>query len=300
MNEFELISALSSKLTQNDNSVIRSIGDDSACVRTSGNQILISCDDQIEGVHFLSSFGGFGVGYKLVVSNASDILASGGVPKWLTISLTTTPKTDLAWLEELYRGINVACTKYGIAVVGGNTAMAKELKIGATIIGETERFVARDTAKVGDLLFLSKPVGGSKAGLEALLAKQSDLITKKHLEIELPISLQPLISQYATSAIDISDGLFVDLMHIVNQSGIGFNLYDEKLLFDDELVAHLGCEKKAFEHALTSGEEYQLLFTVPKEHRDRFSEAILIGEAVEKQGIFLDSRPLTASGFLHF
>lgn len=303
MNEFELIRSLASDLGFRSDDVIRSIGDDCACVEVGGEKLLVSTDEQIEGKHFLEHFGGFGVGYKLMVSNISDILACGGIAKWITISLNIGSKTTEKWIKELYSGINHASIRYKIAVIGGNTTKSNELKIGATILGTTKRFVSRKDAKSGDLLCLSGKLGYSKAGLNMLLNGTKDHpFCDKHLFVNLPSDLQPFIENYATSAIDISDGFFADLMHIADSSGVGFELFGDEILYGDDLAKFLGSGKKAFEYALTSGEEYQLLFTIPKEHKDiaKLHNILLIGVATDRKGIFLNQKPIKSYGYTHF
>ncbi|MDR0747468.1 MAG: thiamine-phosphate kinase [Helicobacteraceae bacterium] len=292
--EFELIE----KLTSN----FEMIGDDCACVKVGGKLLLISNDDQIENTHFTRSFPPRGVGYKLVISNVSDILSCGGIAKYINISLHIPKDINEEYILEVYEGIKRACKEYAVDITGGNTSTSATLAISAFILGETDRFVTRGGAQEGDLLYISAPLGKSRFSLERLLAGEADHpLYDTHLYPKLPTHIKPLIAGFATSAIDISDGFLGDLGHIVNKSKVGFNIYNRLSIADRELLRFMD-EESAVEYALNSGEEYQLIFTIAprdKKEADRYS-LLPIGEAIGGGGVFIEGEAVRAKGFAHF
>ncbi|MGE4295403.1 MAG: thiamine-phosphate kinase [Campylobacterales bacterium] len=300
--EFELIRTLVSTLSAPGESIVAGPGDDCACVRIGGELLLISNDEQIEDRHFKRSFPPHGVGYKLIAANVSDILACGGTPKWVNLSLALPGNLPQSWIEALYRGIDEACRVFGLSVTGGNTAAADKLHIGAFILGTAKRFVPRSGARPGDVLMLGGTPGKSRAGLEKLLLGQNDHpFCKAHLYPAVPLHLQPLIETYATAAIDISDALAGDLGHLMTQSGVGFEIADPGLLCDGALAAEAG-EAAALEYALFGGEDYLPLFTVDAAHA-AFAQAqgcVAIGRATRETVLKVGQKYITPKGFEHF
>lgn len=301
--EFDLIGSLISRLHPADASVVAGPGDDCACVRVGGELLLISNDEQIEDRHFTRAFPARGVGYKLIAANVSDILACGGVPKWVNLSLALPPQLDQAWVEALYDGIKEACENFGVSVTGGNTAASQKLHIGAFILGTAARFVPRSGARPGDGLFLSGPLGEARAGLEKLLSGEMDHpLAKTHLYPAVALHLQPLIGAFATAAIDISDGLAGDLGHLMAQSGVGFEIADPSRLYASKLAGWLGGEEKALEYALFGGEDYQCAFTLPPDRTDQALAlgCLAIGQATAAKTLKVGQKTIAPKGFEHF
>jgi thiamine-monophosphate kinase len=297
-NEFELINSLTSRFKQKDSKVITTIGDDAACVKIGKKNVLISNDGQIENVHFLRSFPPHGVGYKLIASNVSDILACGGKAKWVNLSIALPQDIKQQWLEELYNGVNQACKDFNICVIGGNTTKSATLAIEAFIVGTTKRIILRSGAKEGDLLYVSAPLGSSRFGLEQLL--KGDLahpLSKSHLYPLLPIKLSKIVRKYASSCIDISDGLAGDIGQIMNSSHIGFAINNLDIMIDDRLLNYMD-RQSAIKYAVDSGEEYQLLFTVPRKYAKKI-QLVPIGFATKKQELAIDGKIIDAIGYRH-
>ena len=263
---------------------------------------MASNDDQVENVHFNISFPPEAIGYKLIASNVSDILACGGKPHWINISLAAPKDIDIQWLIKLYDGINKACKKYGVSVIGGNTTSAEKLHLGAYILGTTKRFIPRSGARKGELLFVSAPLGLSRYGLQKLLIGECDHpAAKAHLYPKPPVKLLPLISKYASSAIDISDGFCGDLAHIIEQSKVGFEIYNTTALTSKKMVKYIG-KQKAESYALNSGEEYQLIFTIPPKyaaHAKRYN-LTPIGAATAAQQLIINGSAAHIKSFNHF
>ena len=301
--EFDLINTLTKRLNAPDRSVVAGPGDDCACVQIGGELLLISNDEQIEDRHFKRHFPAHGVGYKLIAANVSDILACGGLPKWVNLSLTLPGDLDQTWVEALYDGIAKACETFGVSVTGGNTAASDRLHIGAFILGSATRFVPRSGARPGDALMISAPLGLSRAGLEKLLeGDAAHPLAQHHLYPAPPLHLQPFIAAHATAAIDISDALAGDLGHMMAQSGAGFRIDRPDRLYARELVDFLGSEALALEYALYGGEAYQLAFTLPQASVKEAESlgCLLIGEATQEAGLFLHETAIAPKGFEHF
>ncbi|MDR2638343.1 MAG: thiamine-phosphate kinase [Helicobacteraceae bacterium] len=301
--EFEIIGLLTKRLRTRGRGVIQGVGDDCACVAAGGELLLISNDDMRENVHFRRDFPPRGVGFKLIAANASDILACGGVPKWINLSIGVPADLDESWLIELYDGVNDALERFGVTATGGNLTRCESVQLGGAILGTTTRFVSRRGAKAGDDLWLSAPLGASRLGLEALLKGSADeTLAKMHLYPRLALALQPLIARYASSAIDISDGFLGDLGHLAEASGVGFEVSDPKALIADEALLAIGDFDKALDFALHSGEEYQLLFTAPSDAHKTILDAgaIAIGRAIADRKLISGGKTYAPRGFSHF
>ncbi|MDR2035006.1 MAG: thiamine-phosphate kinase [Helicobacteraceae bacterium] len=301
--EFDIIEKLAKRLTSADESILSGIGDDCACAAIGGELLLIANDDMRENVHFKRHFPPRDVGYKLIIANVSDILACGGVPKWINLSIGFPSDLDFGYLAALYDGINEALLEFKIAVTGGDTTRCDSIQLGATILGTTTRFVSRGGASIGDYLFLSAPLGKSRLGLEALLRGElCDPFAKAHLRPKLAIALAPIVAKYAASAIDVSDGFLGDAGHLIRASGVGFEIDNPQGLIAPEVFDRFGDFDAALEFALNSGEEYRLLFTATIEERERFlnAGAILLGRAVKQKTLTIEGKQYNPIGFSHF
>jgi thiamine-monophosphate kinase len=301
--EFDLIESLTKRLRTKRDDVIRGAGDDCACVTIGGELLLISNDEMRENVHFKRDFPPRGVGFKLIAANASDILACGGVPKWINLSIGAPEDLDTNWLFELYDGINEALVKFNVAATGGNLTRSDRIQLGGAIFGTTKRFIARGGAKVGDDLWLTAPLGNSRLGLEALLrGDRGDAAINSHLYPKLAFELSELIAKFAASAIDISDGFLGDIAHLMKASGAGFVIDNPQALISQETLNRIGDFDKALDFALNSGEEYQALFTAPRKKREVFMDAggILLGSVTRSKTLLIGGKSYKPRGFSHF
>ncbi|MFA7082766.1 MAG: thiamine-phosphate kinase [Bacteroidales bacterium] len=282
--EFGLIERLNPKREIRNESTILGIGDDAAALKYNGKVILVSTDAMVEGVHFDMTYTPLKhLGHKACVINFSDIYAMNGTPKQITITISASNRFSVEALEELYSGIHLACEKYNVDIVGGDTCSSSSgLFISITVIGEVEedRIVKRSGAKPNDLLCVTGDLGGAYAGLLVLEREkvtyqanpnfQPDFSTYEYiLERQLKPEAQKEIIEWfkendvlPTSMIDISDGLASETLHLCKSSDVGCELYIEKLPLDYETTRTLE-EFKIMPDvgALNGGEDYELLFT---------------------------------------
>jgi len=276
--EFGLIDRVAKGLPPLGQGVVVGIGDDAAVLRLSEDRYLLTtCDIQVEGVHFLrDKIAPQQLGRKAVAINLSDIAAMGGVPRYLTVSLTLPQETTVEYVDALYEGIRRECEACGVAVVGGNMAHSlAHIVIDTFLVGEVEpaRLLLRSGACVGDRVLVTGSLGDSGAGLALLLnpgitcaeedrrrVLEAHLTPKARLEEGRAIALSGL----ATAMIDVSDGLASDVGHICEQSEVGVRIWAERLPISSaaQAVAAL-VGRDPLEWALAGGEDYELLFTAP-------------------------------------
>ena len=300
LGEFGLIEHLKGRFS------LEEVGDDTACVKVGENLLLLSCDTLLEGRHFLGSYPMSAVGWKGVSACVSDLIANGGKPLYLLITLLL-PDVELKKVDELYEGITRACEFYGVRLVGGNVVKSERLGIDLFGVGLAERFVGRSGAKVGDGIFVSGTLGDALAGLELILMEKKHYedfelrLIERHLRPTARIDYIAHISKYANASMDISDGLSSDIQHMAKRSGLRFSVQKEKLPLSRELLEYAKRHRKdPYSYALRGGEDYQLLFTHPPSKLNPFLDMTQIGTVEEGEGVFLDGAPLEARGFDHF
>jgi len=295
LGEHNLISKITSpfQLTQITTKV--GIGDDSAVLSDLNEELIISTDVLVEGVHFDPMYTPLKhLGYKSVVVNISDVCAMNAVATHVLVSISISNKYSVEMIKEIYEGINQACKNYNIDLIGGDTSSSMSgLIISVTIIGKsTNEFTTyRSGAKPNDLLMVSGDLGAAYLGLQILerekgIFETQDLgqpdLTKYSYVLERQLKPEPrtdvirLLREKKikpTSMIDISDGLASELHHISKCSSIGVKVFEERIpikntsrLVADELNLNpTSC-------ALNGGEDYELLFTVPLELHDEVRE----------------------------
>ncbi|RZM23308.1 MAG: thiamine-phosphate kinase [Pedobacter sp.] len=285
LGEFGLIKHLTDNFKVRHESSIKGIGDDAAVLSFENKQVLISTDLLLEGIHFdLAYVPLMHLGYKAVQVNLSDIYAMNGVATQITVSIGISSKFPLEAVEEIYKGIELACNKFNIDVIGGDTSSSKQgLVISITSIGHAEKkdVVYRNGAGEGDLICVSGDLGGAYVGLQILEREKQiylenpniqpdlegkDYIIERQLKPEGRRDIVDLLAQMdilPTSMIDVSDGLASELFHICTQSDKGCTIYEEKLPIDPmtyETARELGLDPTVC--ALNGGEDYELLFTI--------------------------------------
>ncbi len=282
-----------------------SIGDDCASFEFGGTFLLLTGDSLVEGVHFLGTVPPESLGWKAVSVNVSDIVASGGSPRWILSSLVL-PDLEISFVERLYIGMKRACGFYGCEVVGGNISKGERIVIDLFAVGTSERVVDRSGAKPGDSLFVSGTLGDSRAGLELLREKRQDykphelLLIERHVRPTARIDYVKHIVKYGTACIDISDGLIQDAGHLSRMSGVRIDIDSAKVPISKELRKF--CEERGIdplEYALSGGEDYQLLFTHPEGRQNPFLDMTLIGRVSEGEGVYVDGER-REGGYSHF
>ena len=288
LGEFGLIRKLTENIRPCQPSTKKGVGDDAAVLEFGDCQTLITTDLLLEGVHFNLEYVPLKhLGYKAAVVNFSDIYAMNATPTQITVSLGMSQRFTLEQVEELYSGIRLACERYGVDLVGGDTSASMTgLTISITCLGtaKAEDIVYRNGAKENDLICVTGNLGTAYLGLlllererQALAGQQPDAAQEiaafEGREYLLERQLKPearrdIIAKLRkagikpTAMMDISDGLSSELLHICSQSGVGCAVYEDKLPIDYQAVA-LAEEMNLniVTCALNGGEDYELLFT---------------------------------------
>jgi thiamine-monophosphate kinase len=274
--EFGLIDRISRLLPFSSPNVVVGIGDDVAVLRTSGPEyILATCDTQAEGIHFIRDMiTPCQLGRKAVAINVSDIAAMGGSPTWLLVSLSIPESTEVAFIEDLYRGMSEQAAAAGASIVGGNLSrMNLGFVIDITLLGQIlpEHLVLRSGARVGDSIFVTGFPGESRAGLELVLQPYIEVgeqyrgkVLERHLTPQ-PRLLEGQIlarSGLVHAMIDVSDGVLADLGHICDASGTGAYVAVGSIPVSEAVVEVCGAAaQNLLDWILTGGEDYELLFT---------------------------------------
>ncbi len=307
LGEFGLIKHLTSNFKTQHETSTKGIGDDAAVLNFK-DKVLISTDLLLEGIHFdLAYVPLMHLGYKAVQVNLSDIYAMNGIATQITVSIGISSKFPLEAVEEIYKGIELACNKFNIDLIGGDTSSSKQgLVISVTSIGHAaaEDICNRNGAEEGDLLCVSGDLGGAYVGLQILEREKliflenpqlqpdldgKDYIIERQLKPEGRRDIVDLLAQMKikpTSMIDVSDGLASEILHICTQSEKGCTLYEEKIPIDPmtyETARELGLDPTVC--ALNGGEDYELLFTIKQADYDKLKNDIdvsIIGYITDK------------------
>ena len=292
LGEFGLIDHLTKNIELQNASSLLGVGDDAAVIDHFGKQTVVTTDLLVEGVHFDLTYTPLKhLGYKSVVVNLSDIYAMNAIPTQIIIGLGISNRFSLEALDEFYEGVYAACTAYDVDLVGGDTTTSqKGFIISVTAIGEVapDKFVKRSTAKNGDLLCVTGHLGGAYVGLLFMEREKKIFVESPGVQPDLegetyvigkllkPEARKDIIEFFAKSEIvptammDISDGLSSEILHICKQSNLGCVLYEEKIPIADEMkTAAYKFEIDPTACALSGGEDYELLFTIPQSDYDK-------------------------------
>lgn len=259
---------------QKDQSVIVDNGDDAAVFLVNDQLVAVTTDTIVEGDHFsLEYFTPYQIGIKAIESSASDIVAMGGQPKFIFISLCLPRDTHIEPMQEIYRGMQAACQRNSCFILGGDTTHGAQMIISVTVLGfidSMQSLCTRSAAKPGDLIYLSGHIGASTAGLKLLRSKIPNYAEIKnfHLEPKDRIDLIQQIAPYANAMIDISDGLSSEVHHICRMSCVGAVIEQEKIPVLDQVkeVAKL-FDDPPYLYAYSGGEDFQLLYTIAPENK---------------------------------
>lgn len=332
LGEFGLITHITKAVKLTAQSTVKGIGDDAAVLDFSKKRALVSTDLLLEGIHFDLRYVPLKhLGYKAVQVNLSDIYAMNGIASQITFSIGLSSKFPLEAVEEIYAGVLLACDKYQVDLVGGDTSSsAQGLVISVTSIGHAadSEVVYRDGAGVGDLICVSGDLGGAYVGLQLLEREKKiflenpaiqpdlegkDYIVERQLKPEARKDIVLLLGDLdvlPTAMIDISDGLASEILHICTSSKKGCKLYEEKIPIDPmtyETAREFGLDPTVC--ALSGGEDYELLFTVKQSDYEKIKNSMdisVIGHITEpEEGCQLISRsgvvhPIKAQGWNSF
>ena len=331
LGEFGLIEHLTKNIELQNASSVLGVGDDAAIIDHFGKQTVVTTDLLIEGVHFDLIYTPLQhLGYKSVVVNLSDIYAMNATPTQIVLSLGISNRFSVEVLDDFYEGVYAACNKYGVDLVGGDTASSqKGFIISVTAIGEVapDKFVKRSTAQKGDLLCVSGNLGAAYVGLLFLEREKKIFVESPGVQPDLegesyvigkllkPEARKDIVEFFEkqdivpSSMMDISDGLSSEILHICKDSNLGCVLYEEKIPVAEEM------KKAAFKFeidptacALSGGEDYELLFTIPQTEYDKLvlnEEISVVGYMTEpEQGAHIITKgggkhAITAQGWNH-
>lgn len=278
MNEFSLINHFFKPFPIHHKDVLYGIGDDAACLQIpKGFNLLVSTDTLVSGIHFLPEWDPYDIAYKSVMVNVSDMAAMAAQPRYVTLALTL-PELNQKWIEAFSKGLKDSLNLYNIDLIGGDTTHGP-LSITLTIMGLAphKKAIRRSGAKPGDVILVSGILGAAALAIKYLDDRTISSSDKAELMNKLlhpcpRVDLCELIREYATSAIDISDGLSADLNHICIASGVGAGLNKKAIPVHPLLHKYLG--DQAVDLALTGGDDYELCFTVSSSKFEKLNKEL--------------------------
>jgi len=293
--------------------VVKGIGDDAAVLQVpSSKQLIVTTDTLISGVHFPEQTSPHAIGHKSLAVNLSDLAAMGADPAWFTLAITL-PEQNKQWLTAFSKGIKALADKAEIQLIGGDTTKGP-LSISITAMGlaTSKQLMMRASAKDQDTIYVTNTLGDAAAGLAMLQqcfeGKEDDSCIEQ-LDYPIPRNQESkLIRQYANACLDISDGFLADLNHILKASKVG------AVIDLDSIPLSIALQKinqqQALKYALTGGDDYELLFTIPQENQKTFENAVLKENLICKVVGTIDSsisgirstqnEVLSAEGYNHF
>ena len=277
MNEFEIIRRYfeSKDLPV---SVKLGVGDDGAIIHNDpGKNLVVATDTLVSGIHFPADSSPCDIGYRSVVVNVSDIAAMGGKPEWMTLALSLS-ETNPEWLKGFSKGLFLAADEYSLHLIGGDLTKAEQNIITIQMIGEvdTDAQLLRSNAQPGELLFVSGTLGDAAAGLEqfekkVVLNQYNQYLIERFFRPTARVDIGQAIMDYASSSIDISDGLIGDLKKIMSASDVGALINIEDIPLSKEMLK-IYEPKKSQTFALSGGDDYELLFTAPAENLSKIMD----------------------------
>ncbi len=297
LGEFGLIDRLTGKIKHYHKETLKGVGDDTAAIACEGDQItLLTKDLLMEGVHFNIMYTPLKhLGYKAITVNLSDIYAMNGTPTHVIVGIAVSSRYTVEALEEIYEGMMLACNKYKVDLVGGDTTSSVSgLSISVTAMGKVnkDKITYRSGARPGDLICVSGNLGAAYSGLLILEREKEvfkanpdmqpdisryDYVLERQLKPEPRKDIVELLNQInvtPTAMIDISDGLASEIMHICKSSEKGAVIYEEKIPIDMQttLVSHeFKIDPTTF--ALNGGEDYELLFCIAQDDYEKIKDS---------------------------
>ena len=303
--EFALIERL--RRPNRDPRVLVGIGDDAAVVRCDGRLLVFTTDLLVEGDHFsLDYFSPRQVGWKAMESNLSDLAAVGADPRYALVGLTLRSDATVELVDGIYEGLYASADRCGVEVVGGDITHGEVLVLAITLVGEVEEgnLCLRSSARPGDRIWVSGPLGGSTAGLMLLRrgVEGFERVKRRHLEPMARLDISRSVRGKVHAMEDVSDGLASEVRNICIASGCGALLFGDKVPIDSE-VRRAGevLGEDPLDWALFGGEDFELLYTAPEEERMPGYE---VGVITEEEDVYIERggtrEPLTRWGYDHF
>ena len=307
VDEFGLIDRYFAR-AQTDDSVRVGIGDDGAVLTPApGHELVAATDTLIEGVHFPEEVDSHDVGWRAVMVNLSDFAAMGATPRWMTMALSISDANP-RWLDGFAAGVFEAAASSDVSLVGGDTTRGKCLVVSLQVIGEVPEGEAllRSGAQPGDTIFVTGNPGDAAAGLDEFdRSDGSEVLRRKFLRPVARVGYGERLRNFATAAIDISDGLYGDLGKLLAASRVGGRLFIDRLPVSDALSSRYPRQRQ-IRFALSGGDDYELCFTGPALGAPEAAEhpVTAIGTVIEGRGIECIDKDTVVEysddGYLHF
>lgn len=319
MSEFDLINQYFKTASVKRSDVVLGIGDDCALLSPPpGKQLAVSTDTLISGVHFPETTKAEDIGYKSLAVNLSDLAAMGAEPAWVSLAISL-PELDHAWLKSFMSGFTELAQQYNVCLIGGDTTRGPlSITISVTGFVSPDAVLKRNSAKAGDVIFVTGTLGDARLGLEAILNKS---MIDKNLEFCINRLNRPtarilagqLLGEFSDiAAIDISDGLLSDLRHICTSSETGALINLSSLPLSNELRDYYQ-QKPDWQKVLSAGDDYELCFccsqkqvsTLLEKFKKHGIQITQIGKITEVKGIqcLLEDGgklDITQDGYNHF
>lgn len=317
MDEFSLIQTYFARAMVRDD-VVTGIGDDCAIVNPPvGRQLVMSIDTMVEGVHFLKDSKPEQIGVRVMCAALSDLAAMGAEPLWFTLALTI-PEADPDWLYAFSDGVFSVSNRYDCSLIGGDTTRGP-LTITVQVHGavDKDKALRRAGARPDELIYVTGNLGDAAAALAVLQKRLTvspgvfSYLLKRYYAPTPRIREGEMLGGIASAAIDVSDGLYADLSKLCESSAVGA-LVDVSRLPVADLWSGYTSEQQRLQWALSGGDDYQLCFTVPREHvallegwiQEGHITATAIGKVTSKSGVVLvkDGKPydVETKGYDHF
>lgn len=280
LSEFAIIDRYFKQQTTSRSDVVLGIGDDAALLQMPPSQLLVAAvDTLVAGVHFPLQTSPSDIAYKALAVNLSDLAAMGAMPAWFTLALTM-PESNPVWLENFASGLFKLASQYQMQLIGGDTTRGP-LSVTIQVHGfvPPQQALLRSGARPGDLIYVSGTLGDAGLGLRAATGQcdlpqpARDYVLQRLNRPTPQVELGLLLRDYASSAIDISDGLLADLQHILDESGTGAEVHAGQLPISKVLGESVPREE-AVRLALSAGDDYELCFTVPPGKENAMLEAL--------------------------
>ncbi|MGB3587985.1 MAG: thiamine-phosphate kinase [Tunicatimonas sp.] len=332
LGEFGLIDRITKSFSPRHPATVLGIGDDAAIIQSSEEQLVITSDMLLEGIHFdLAYMPLEHLGYKAVAVNISDIAAMNAIPKQITVNLGLSNRFSVEAVETLYRGIGHACENYKVDLIGGDTtSSASGLVISVTAVGAApgNLITRRSTVQESDIVCVTGDLGGAYLGLQILAREKQvyldtpdqqpqldkyDYVVRRQLRPEARMDLVYELRDVGvvpTGMIDVSDGLASELFHLSKQSNVGFRIFEENIPYDQQTYeTAVEFQLSPITCALNGGEDYELLFTISQADYEKIknqADVHSIGYAQKKEsGLQLATKAgqlvdLQAQGWNHF
>ncbi len=279
--EFGLIRQIRKWINFSSPALIQGIGDDVAVIEVGTKVLLVTTDILIEGIHFdLSWMDPYLLGKKSLAVNLSDIASMGGIPKYFLVSIGLSKNLPVSFISSFYFGLKQEANRFRVELIGGDTSLSKKMIVNICLLGEggKRNLLFRKGARVGNDLFVSGSLGDSALGLKLLQEKKkikgSEGLIKKHLSPNPRVELGQALAKHhlATAMIDISDGLLIDTSHLLEESGVGARIWEDRIPLSRLYRKWVrSFSKNPFRFALSGGEDYELLFTAPSTMREKIA-----------------------------